>query len=263
MRRFFSFGIGDFAIHLRQRLKSAHRQQRVADRHQDDDERDLCKVSPAQPAQRFVGQMQVRRRRQRRQFGAAAQDQRERRPHQYDHHHHRGDLHNAQSFVAGFRNAFDVAVPEVDGDGHAEEHRKRIRIGAPALMQRLRHIVEQAPQVLARAHRADGAGENIIHHQRGNRKLRHRGSDAVLDHDVDAAAHEHAAAFHVDRAHRVAEQHHAQHHPGRRFADGLLGDAADVKHRRGQIVEHHRGRLPEGDEGQGDRGRHHHFGGGR
>src|SRR5207248_11044615 len=55
----------------------------------------------------------------------------------------------------------------------------------------------------------------------------------------DAAAHEHAAAFHVNRAHRIAEQHHAQHHPGSWFSDSLLGDAADVEHRRRQIVEDH------------------------
>ena len=129
-----------------------------------------------------------------------------------------------------------------------------VRIGAPGLMQRLGDIVQQAPQILPRADRADGAGENVVDHQRGDGKLGDGGSDAVAHHDVHAAAHEHAAAFHVHGAHGVAEQHHAQHHPGRGFADGLLGDAADVVHGGGQVVQHDGGGLPEGDEGQRDGG---------
>ena len=62
----------------------------------------------------------------------------------------------------GLRDSFDVAVPEIDGDGDAEEDRESIGVGAPGLMQRLGHVVQEAAEVLAGADGADGAGQDVI-----------------------------------------------------------------------------------------------------
>jgi hypothetical protein len=67
---------------------------------------------------------------------------------------------------------------------------------------------------------------------------------------VDAAAHEHGAAFDVDGAHRKRKEHHADNEPGRGFADSLLGNAASVKSRRCEIVENNGRGAPVGDKRQ-------------
>ena len=51
----------------------------------------------------------------------------------------------------------------------------------------------------------------------------------VAHDDIHAAAHVHAAAFHVNGTHGEAEQHDAEDEPGSASADRLFGDAADVK----------------------------------
>ena len=60
-------------------------------------------------------------------------------------------------------------------------------------------------------------------------QLGERAAQGFLDHAINAAAREHAAAFHVHRAHRKAEQHDAENEPRGRRAHRLFGDAACVK----------------------------------
>src|SRR6185437_13332794 len=70
----------------------------------------------------------------------------------------------------------------------------------------------------------------------------------LLNHAVDSAAREHGTAFDVDGAHRVAEEHYREDEPRCGSADRLLGNAAGVKGRRGQIVEYNGRGAPERDE---------------
>src|SRR5581483_1837463 len=232
------FGIRDFAIHLGERFESAHGQDRVAERDDQDDEGNLGPEGSAEPAGRFFRQVDVRRRRRRRQRSPTAQNQRQRTPDQEDNDHHGGDLHDAQSLGARFGDALDVRPPEVNRHRDAEEYGEGIWVRAPGLMESFADLVKQPPQILAGADDADRAGEDVIHDQRGYGQLGDGRSHAVAHNHVYAAAHEHAGAFQVHRADSVAEQHHGQYHPGRGLADGLLGDASDVVHRGGHVVEH-------------------------
>src|SRR5581483_12344883 len=234
----------------------------VAERDDQDDEGNLGPEGSAEPAGRFFRQVDVRRRRRRRQRSPTAQNQRQRTPDQEDNDHHGGDLHDAQSLGARFGDALDVRPPEVNRHRDAEEYGEGIWVRAPGLMESFADLVKQPPQILAGADDADRAGEDVIHDQRGYGQLGDGRSHAVAHNHVYAAAHEHAGAFQVHRADSVAEQHHGQYHPGRGLADGLLGDASDVVHRGGHVVEHDGGRLPDRDERERYRGSDDDFGGG-
>src|SRR4029079_14450149 len=95
-------------------------------------------------------------------------------------------------------------------------------------MEHLHELVEQADDVLAGRDSADGAGQHVVEHERGNGELRERPAHRLLDHAVDAAAHEHRARFDVDAAYRIREEHHGGDVPGCSLADCVLDDAADV-----------------------------------
>ena len=109
-------------------------------------------------------------------------------------------------------------------------------------------FVQQASQILSRADAADGAGKDVIEDQCGNRKARHERPHGIADHHINAAAHEHAAAFHIDRAHREAEQHHAQDKPGSTPPDGLLRNAARIECGGREIAQNDGGASPKGNE---------------
>ena len=164
--------------------------------------------------------------------------------------------------AARFVHALGVLPPEVNRDDNREEGRKIVHVEGERLPEHLRDLVQQVPQILARADHADGSGEDVIEDQRRNRKPRHERPHAVLHHDVHAAAHEHAAAFHVNRAHCKAEQHDPQNEPGSRWADRCLGDAAGIKCRRRQIGKNDGRAPPEADERKSYRGGHHDLRGG-
>ena len=117
-------------------------------------------------------------------------------------------------------------------------------------------LVEKAGQILPRGNAADRPGQNVVEHQRRDGKFRQRPAQRFLDHAVHAAAHEHAAAFDVHRAHAVGEQHDAENEPGRRLPDEALGFATRVVGRGGQVVQDNRGRAPKGDERQHGRRGH-------
>ena len=105
-------------------------------------------------------------------------------------------------------------------------------------------------------HAGDRAGEDVIEHQRRDAELGEAAAQGLLDHAVNAAAGEHGAALHVDRAHREAEQHDAEDEPGGGGAYSLLGDAAGIKGRGAQVIENDGGSAPKGDEREHHRGCH-------
>ena len=118
-------------------------------------------------------------------------------------------------------------------------------------------LIHQACNVLAGRNARDRPGEDVIEHQGRDAELGERAAESFLDDAIDAAAHEHGAAFHVNGTDSEREQHHAQNEPWRAFADRLFGDAAGVESGRTEIVENDGGGSPVGDEGEHHRGRHH------
>ncbi len=118
-------------------------------------------------------------------------------------------------------------------------------------------LVQKSRQILARGNAADGPGQDVVEHQRGDGKLRERAAHRLFDDAIDAAAHEHAAALDVHGSHGVGEQHDGQNEPGSGLADGLLGDRARIEGGRAEVIEYDGGRPPEGNEGKhGGRGNH-------
>ena len=91
------------------------------------------------------------------------------------------------------------------------------------------HFVHQAGNVLAGRNTGDGAGEDVVEHQRGDAQLGESPAEGFFDHAVDAAAGEHGAAFDVHSAYGEAEEHDAEDEPGGSGANGLLGDASCIK----------------------------------
>src|SRR3989442_1150734 len=67
---------------------------------------------------------------------------------------------------------------------------------------------------------------------------------------IDAATHEHAAAFHVHSSYGVREHHDGKDEPRSRLADVAFGLAARVVRRGGQVVQHDGCGPPERNEGQ-------------
>src|SRR5437016_14019417 len=119
-------------------------------------------------------------------------------------------------------------------------------------MQQFTRFVDQAPQILAGADAADGAGQDVIEKKCGNRKPRNERSHRIANDHVDAASDKHAAAFHVNGTDCKAKQHDGDDVPGSCGPDGLLDDAADVINARAQIIQNNRCCSPKGNEGQHD-----------
>jgi hypothetical protein len=174
----------------------------------------------------------------------------------YDHHGHQ--LHDDQGFLAGLRNAFGVLPPEINGDKNRKTRRDEAdlvggeRIGE---MRILEQLADEPGQILPSRHTADGTGQDVVKHQRGNAEFRQSSAKGLLYRAVHATAHEHAAAFDVHRADRVGKHHDGENEPRGGFADVAFRFAACVVRRGGQIVQYDGGCPPEGDEGkEGGRG---------
>ena len=162
-------------------------------------------------------------------------------------------------FAAGFRNAFDIFPPEIerDGDGHRGSSGVHVQMKTKAgVMEKL---VDNADEVLSGGNTADRAGKDVVKHQRGNGEFGECAAQRFLYDAIHAAAHEHAAAFHVNSSYRVGKQHDAQDEPGRRLADELLGLATCVIGGRSQVIEDNRRGAPERNESQHGRGGHEDF----
>jgi hypothetical protein len=111
-------------------------------------------------------------------------------------------------------------------------------------------IIYKAHQIMACRYAADRSGENKVEHQGGDRKLGHSAAHGFFHNAIDAAADEHAATFHVQRAHRVSQKHHRQNEPRRGLAKSLFRDGAGVESRGAHVVEYDGSRPPERDEGE-------------
>ena len=143
-------------------------------------------------------------------------------PNDEDDHHDGGQLHDFQGFIAGLGDTFDVLPPKIGGNEHRETGGGVIDGKEPAGMRVLQQLVGYPGKVLSRGHTADWPGEDVVEHQRGDRELGQGAAQRFLHHAVDAAAHEHAAAFHVDRADGIAEQHDREDEPRGGLADEVL-----------------------------------------
>ena len=109
-------------------------------------------------------------------------------------------------------------------------------------------LIDQADQVLTGGNAANGAGQDVVEHQRRNTEFGQRAAHGGFDHAVDAAAHEHAAAFDVNGPHRIGKQHDAEDEPRGGFADVAFRFATGVIGRGSQIVEHDGCGTPEGNK---------------
>src|SRR5579864_2672167 len=103
-------------------------------------------------------------------------------------------------------------------------------------MGELRKIAEKATEILSRRHAADGAGQYVIKHQRGNAEFRERSAKGLLHGAVDTAADKHATALDVDGTNSVRKQHDGEDEPGRGLANVAFGFAAGVIGRGSQVV---------------------------
>ena len=246
--------VGDLAVHLRHRLFAAHGEHGVAETHQQHDAGERSQPTSFEPSERFRAVMDVRGRRERHRLIALQQD-RHYAPRDQDHHHHRGQLHDAQRFLARLVHADHVLAPEIHGgeDGEARGEIRRVDRGAgvPEVNDR---IIDDSGEIQPGADSADGAGQYVVEQQGRHGEFRQRRAHRLVHDAIDSAAHEHAAALDVHGADRVGEQHDRQHEPRRRLADGRLGDAADVEGGGAQIAKNDGRRPPETDEGQHDGG---------
>ena len=188
--------------------------------------------------------------------GGMPDDNRVDAPADQHHDHRRGDLHDAQGFVARFGDALDVLPPEIHGHDDGKTRRGQPVIHHVMNVHRRQHFVDQSREVLARGHTADGPGQHVIEHERRNGEFRERASERFLHHAVNAAAHEHAAAFDVKDAHAIAEDHDREDEPGSGLAYISFGFTTRVIRGRRQVIEHDCGRAPKRNERKHRRGSH-------
>src|SRR5579859_1302552 len=224
-------GTLDFAIDLGERFFSAHGQYGMAQSDEDgDDAEHVRQAAVRQPAERARAEMKISRIGKRWKL-RMPQHRSIDAPADQEHHHHGNQLHDVQRFFARFRHAFDIFPPEINGDddrkGGGDAGDRGFREGS-AQVRMLREFAEQTAEILSGGDAADRASEDVIEHQRGDAEFRQRSTERLLDRAVHATAHEHAAAFHVHRAHRVGKQHDGQDEPGSGFADVPFRLAARV-----------------------------------
>ena len=114
------FGMGDFAIDLRQGFEAAHGEQRVAQADHDGDHGDRRRHRAFEPAHGIVGEAESLQGGERHRLIAVLQDGGDA-PDDQDYHHAAGDLHDSQGLLAGFVHAHDVLAPEIEGDDGGED----------------------------------------------------------------------------------------------------------------------------------------------
>ena len=184
-----------------------------------------------QPPERLVSEKQVGRSRSRRQVDVASNQHGERAPDQQRDNHDSCNLHDAERLATRFVDALDVAPPKVDGHQHTKADGEQIRVQVVRLAKFFEQLIDQMAEIQTCRNHTDGAGENVVEHQRGHRQPRHERPHRIPHNDIDPAAHEHAGTFHVNRADGVAEQHDAEHIPCGRRTDRLFRDTAGIKRR--------------------------------
>ena len=253
-------GMRDLTVNLCEGLLAAHGQQRVAKPYQHHYEGHACQGRSGQPAERIGGEPQVGGRGEGNGLVSAGQDG-DYAPDDEDCHHYGGHLHDAQGLPTRFAQADDVLTPEIQRHDGGEDRGEVRRVDVNArVVKGLPEFVNEAADVQPRADAADGAGQDVVEHQRRDGKFGQRAAHGFMNHAIDAAAHEHAATLDVDGADGVREQHDRQDEPGRGFSDGVFGDAAGVVRGGCEVAEDDGGRPPERNEGQHDGGGDHDLG---
>ena len=162
--------------------------------------------------------------------------------------------HDLQRFLAGLVHALRILPPEISHHDHGQAGGEVVVGKMQRAVHVHAHVFDEAREVLAGGDGADGAGQDVVEEQGRDGELGQRAAHGLLDHAVDAAAHEHAARFDVERPHGIAEQHDREDEPGSALADDLFGVAAGVVSGGCEVGENDGGGPPEGDEGQHHRG---------
>src|ERR1035438_6182123 len=206
----FELGMGDFAVDLGQGFEAAHGEEGVAQTDHDGDDGDGGRHGTFEPAHGFVGEAERMQGGKGYRLIAVLQDGGDA-PDDKDDHHGAGNLHNAQSLLTGFMHADDVLAPEVEGDDGGEDGGEIGRVNVQSgQVQVLAKVVDEAAEVEARADGTDGASEHVVEHEGGDGEFGERPAHGLVDHPVDAAAHEHGAALDRSEERRVGEQHDRQ-----------------------------------------------------
>ena len=238
----------DFPIYLGHRLLTAHGQDGVTKADQYSDQAHCVRqVRVTQPSQRVFGKGQMTKARP---GGKMRPSHPEcvAGPDNHQHDHDGSHVHDAQGFLAGLRDAFDVLPPEVDGDEASKEGGRQVHGQAHRNVRILQELVQKPHQIEARGDAADRSGEDVVKHEGRNGELGQCRAHCFLDHTVHAAAHKHAAALDVKRAYGVSEAHDGQNEPRSRFAHEVFRNGAGIKRRRAHVVENYRCGPPKRDK---------------
>src|ERR1700687_1511143 len=135
-----------------------------------DDAGKTREVHAVEPTHRIGPELQVTGVRDGRERGVAHQDGVNAPANQDDDHDGR-NLHDAHGFLAGFVDALDVVPPEVNGADNRKAGSAKIGRDVKSNVDVVGGFVEQAGDVLAGGHAADGAGQNVVEHQGRNTEL--------------------------------------------------------------------------------------------
>ena len=175
-------------------------------------------------------------------------------PSDEDDHHDCYELHDVQSFFAGFGDALGVLPPEINGDddgkGCGDETCCAVGEMRFGQVEILEELVEEAAEILAGGDAADRACKDVIEHQSGNAEFGEPAAEGLFYGAIDTAANEHTAAFDVHRADGVRKNHDGENEPRGRFADVTFGFAAGIVGGGGKVVQNDSSCLPEGNEGE-------------
>ena len=247
--------MGDLAIHLGQSLFPAHGEHGMSEADKQDDEGQVTDPCAVEPAQRLAIQRNnARSERARHCLNGDAQN-RDGTPDDQNYNHDGGDHHDLDRFLAGLVNALNILMPEINRDHGAEYGSKGVlgEVG-DGMSDVLCDILDKARQILPRNHGADGAGQDIVEQQGGDRKLGQRPAHRLLHNAIDASSDEHGARLNVERAYGIAKQHYRQNEPGSALADDFFGIAASIIGRRGQVGEDDGSGAPKRNKRQHHRG---------
>src|SRR5579884_269511 len=161
------FRVRDFAVHLRERLKTAHGKQGVSERNDHRYKPDLRPERAFIPAERRGAELQIMRDGRGGQFRLALEQDGQRTPEEKDDDHDGRNLHDAQRFAAGLMQTLDVRPPEIGRKDHAKKGGERVRVERHGLVHQDRHLVQQASEILSGGDDADWPGEYVIEDERG------------------------------------------------------------------------------------------------
>src|SRR5215471_3914643 len=204
-----------------------------------------------QPAKRVPVELQIVRRGRGRELIRPPDQQSDAAPADHQDDHRGRYLHYPEGIARGLVNALDVAPPEVDRGDHGDRSREmidRVLGRLPGIAGIGKSLGGKADYVLARGHAGNRAGKDIVKHQGRNAYFGEGAAESLFNYAVDAATSEHGAAFNVNRADRIAEQHYGEYEPGSSPAGSSLGDASGVVGGGCKVIEDDSGGAPEGYE---------------